>query len=267
MKYAQLIEAVEAYAPTKYAYGWDNVGTLLYSHDDVERVLVCLDICEQTLAEAQAGGFDTIVSYHPLLFKPQKQLRKDEHNGAMLIKASALGLNLYALHTAYDALPNGMNFALGNILKLADINPLVIEAQEDRAIVAIAGVVGNLQEAVTLEAFAAILKEKIKTPCVKLSGKGKEKVQKIACVCGSGAEYLHNAVASGADVLLTGEAKHSDYYEAEACGLWLIEIGHYDSERHAVQEICQGLQKKLNTLQYDITIHGSVDGVRPYCVL
>lgn len=47
---------------------WDNVGHLVGDPDrGVHRVLVSLDITERVVREAVAGGFDLIVSHHPVM--------------------------------------------------------------------------------------------------------------------------------------------------------------------------------------------------------
>ena len=49
-------------------------------------------------------------------------------------------------------------------------------------------------------------------------------------ICGgSGSFLIPNAIASGADVFITGEAKYNDYYNVEK-NILLVVIGHYESE-------------------------------------
>ena len=67
---------MEELAPLRYAYDWDNSGVNLYLHDDVERILVCLEVTPAVVEEAAALGCDTIVCHHPMVFRPIKGLRK-----------------------------------------------------------------------------------------------------------------------------------------------------------------------------------------------
>ena len=54
--FAQFTEIVEQLAPLKYAYEWDNSGVQAHVHDEVSKVLVCLDMTKDTLREAKEKG-------------------------------------------------------------------------------------------------------------------------------------------------------------------------------------------------------------------
>ena len=56
------------WAPRQLAESWDNVGQLVGDPGrEVRRVLVSLDITEPVVQEAVEGGFDLIVSHHPVM--------------------------------------------------------------------------------------------------------------------------------------------------------------------------------------------------------
>ena len=54
MKFQELQGWMEELAPLRYAYDWDNSGVNLYLHDDVERILVCLEVTPAVVEEAEA---------------------------------------------------------------------------------------------------------------------------------------------------------------------------------------------------------------------
>jgi dinuclear metal center YbgI/SA1388 family protein len=60
-------------------------------------------------------------------------------------------------------------------------------------------------------------------------------VRRVALACGAAAEYLGDAARVGADVFLTGEARHHDSLAARGLGVALILPGHYATERPGVE--------------------------------
>ena len=81
----QVEQALYEWAPRQLAASWDNVGHLVGDPDrGVHRVLVSLDITERVVREAVAGGFDLIVSHHPVMnctWHPVQTLRTDDRQG------------------------------------------------------------------------------------------------------------------------------------------------------------------------------------------
>ena len=109
---------MEELAPLRYAYDWDNSGVNLYLHDDVERILVCLEVTPAVVEEAAALGCDTIVCHHPMVFRPIKGLRKADPVENLVLAAVQARCNVYAAHTSFDCAPKGMNAVLAEKLGL-----------------------------------------------------------------------------------------------------------------------------------------------------
>jgi putative NIF3 family GTP cyclohydrolase 1 type 2 len=68
-------------------------------------------------------------------------------------------------------------------------------------------------------------------------------VQRIALCGGSGAEFIGDAVAQGADVFLTADCKYHEFQDAEG-RMALVDIDHWISERHA-RDIFAGILRPL----------------------
>ena len=68
----------ESIAPAQTAESWDNVGVLVRCAQEVTGVLCALDITPATVREARAVGCNAIVSHHPVIFRPLKELRQDD---------------------------------------------------------------------------------------------------------------------------------------------------------------------------------------------
>ena len=91
------------------------------------------------------------------------------------------------------------------------------------------GVVGELLCEEDELFFLQRVKEILKTDCIRHSPLMGKKVREIAICGGSGAFMLPEAMAYGADVFLTGEAKYNDFYEVED-KILLAVAGHYETE-------------------------------------
>ena len=68
-KFQQIVEEI---APLNYQYEWDNSGWNIFCHDEIERVITCLDVTDQIVEEAVEKGCDTILSHHPMIFHAVK---------------------------------------------------------------------------------------------------------------------------------------------------------------------------------------------------
>lgn len=91
------------------------------------------------------------------------------------------------------------------------------------------GVVGELPEEEDELSFLQRIKYIFRVPCIRHSPLTGKPVKEIALCGGSGAFLIDEAVAYGADVFITGEAKYNDYYDVEG-RILLAVIGHYESE-------------------------------------
>ena len=66
---------IDQIAPFAIQESWDNSGMLVgHWKQPVSRVLMTLDITPEVIYEARKLGAELIVSHHPLLFQPAKQV-------------------------------------------------------------------------------------------------------------------------------------------------------------------------------------------------
>jgi len=91
------------------------------------------------------------------------------------------------------------------------------------------GVVGELPHPEDEASFLQKLKTVFNLKTLKHSPFTGKQIRKVALCGGNGAFLIPEAVAAGADVFVTGEAKYNDYYDVEN-RLLLAVIGHYESE-------------------------------------
>lgn len=126
-----IIDAMEKWAPPHLAESWDNVGLQLGSPlQSVRKILVALDVSQQTTEYAQQHHFDMIIAHHPLVFKPIKNLRTDLPQGRLLAALLKADIAVFAAHTNLDITEGGVNDVLAAKLQLAACQPLAVTQRE-----------------------------------------------------------------------------------------------------------------------------------------
>lgn len=91
------------------------------------------------------------------------------------------------------------------------------------------GIAGELPEWEDELTFLQRIKDLFHVGCVKHSPLTGRKIKEVALCGGSGAFLIKDAIAYGADIFITGEAKYNDFYDVED-KILLAVIGHYESE-------------------------------------
>lgn len=111
--------------PFCLAEDWDNVGLQLGDPQaTIERIMVALEPTEAVIDEAIQAGCQLLITHHPLLFKPLKQISATTPVGRTIIKALQGNLAVIAMHTNYDAALGGLNHILSERLGFSNTMPL-----------------------------------------------------------------------------------------------------------------------------------------------
>jgi len=127
---ADVVQVLERIAPPRYAESWDNVGLLLGSGDrPVRRMLLTIDLTEDVLEEAIAGGTSLIVAYHPPIFDPLKRVTDAGEKERIVLRAARADVAIYSPHTALDSAPDGLNDWLVRGLGSGDVRALVTRTE------------------------------------------------------------------------------------------------------------------------------------------
>ena len=131
MKISQIIDALEAIAPKSLAAEWDNVGLLVGdAAGKARKLMLCIDLTEQTLAEAVKSGANMVMAYHPVIFKPIARVTPVD--SPVVFEAVRRNVAVYSMHTAYDAAPGGNNDMLARVLGIDNPQPLEPIIRRDR---------------------------------------------------------------------------------------------------------------------------------------
>ena len=257
-KLREIIAALERLAPLRLQDDWDNSGLQVGFPDaEIQRILVCLDVTEDIIEEAVARKCNLIVSHHPLLFKPLRQVSDTTYQQRCVVRALSAGISIYSAHTSLDNAPGGVNHQIASRLGLRELRWLSPQEGVDAG----AGLVGELPQPERDADFLARVKELFGVQCLQHSALDGRDIRRVALCGGAGAFLLRDAIRAGADIFLCGEFHYHDYFENG--GVLLAELGHYQSEQYTqalLQDYltanCPGLEvvtTALNTnpIQYD----------------
>ncbi len=122
---ADFVDFLKRLAPPELAAEWDNVGLIVGDPAAaVERVLTCLTVTPEVVAEAVEARVQLIVTHHPLLFRASKRLTAATVEGRMLLELIRAGVAIYSPHTAFDNATDGINDLMARRLGLTGVQPL-----------------------------------------------------------------------------------------------------------------------------------------------
>jgi dinuclear metal center YbgI/SA1388 family protein len=110
---------LETTAPLAIQEPYDNTGLLTGTVDDeLKGVLITLDTTEEVVEEAVQKNANLIISHHPIIFKGLKKITGNNYVERTVIKAIKNDIAIYAVHTNFDQILNGVNSILCQKLNL-----------------------------------------------------------------------------------------------------------------------------------------------------
>lgn len=112
-----------------------------------------------------------------------------------------------------------------------------------------AGRCGELERPLPLEQLARRTAQQLGVDYVEFIGDPDKRCRRVAIGCGAGADFLSDAGKSQCDVLITGEGRFHQYLQAREQNVGLILVGHYASERFAVESLADRLAGEFPELQ------------------
>jgi len=252
-----IARAVEKFAPLSAQAEWDNSG---FSVGDpqaaVHKVLIALNCTLDVVEEAVELNCDMILTHHPLIFGGCRSVlynnvcSSESLQGRSIATAIKNNITIYSSHTPLDKARGGLNDLMAKRLNLQNCKVLSPDGF---------GVVGTLKTVGTLkgnsgekagkgmngEEFIKFVKKQFGLKYLRCSkpigysiatdgriAAAAGKITKVAVSSGSGQGSAKDAIAAGAQVLVTADVSHHNFYQPE--GFMILDIGHYESEWEAV---------------------------------
>lgn len=224
MQIKDILEHLENYAPKSLAQSWDNVGLLIGdSARRVEKALICLDATPNALALAIEGGYDLIISHHPLIFKPLYSI-----TNPVILQMIEAGISLISLHTNFDAALGGVNHALAEELGLEIIEDLGDTEKGEL------GLLCSYSSPLSLGELAKLVQNRLDAKQLRLWTARKDErhiVKRIAICGGAGASVLSMAECR-AEVLITGDISYHVFLDSK---IPILDAGHFATEYPALK--------------------------------
>jgi dinuclear metal center YbgI/SA1388 family protein len=119
----EIIKYLEEWAPKGIAWDKDNVGLQVGDPEiKIKNVLLSLDLKEEVIESAIKENCNLIITHHPLLYYPLKNLDFLKNRIARLIeKLIKNNITLYSAHTNLDFTKHGVSYQLAQRLSLKNI--------------------------------------------------------------------------------------------------------------------------------------------------
>lgn len=222
---------IDSFAPFSTQAEWDNSGLLVGNEDQiVNKILFALDVTSDVIEQAKECGIDLIVTHHPVIFKPVSTVLND----SLIYKLIENKISIICAHTNYDKAVDGVN----DILCMSVCADCFEKIEDTFLNVAV------FNNTYTSDEFANHLKTQL-NGVIRYNNLNIE-IKKIAVCSGSGSDYLELAKDLGCDALLTGDASHHSFLDADEMGIVLLAAGHFETEMIAIKPLLERIKNEFN---------------------
>jgi dinuclear metal center YbgI/SA1388 family protein len=122
----EIIKVLEDFAPLQLQESYDNAGLITGNPAwEATGAILCLDSTEDVVDEAIKKKCNFIIAHHPIAFSGLKKITGKNYIERVIIKAIKNDIAIYAAHTNYDNVRQGVNFKIAEKLNLQDVKVLV----------------------------------------------------------------------------------------------------------------------------------------------
>jgi len=202
----------------------------------VSKVAFAVDGVLASFQEASNWGADYLIVHHGLFWGRPYPLRGADYRRFKCLLDHEMAL--YAVHLPLDA-----HLEVGHAACL--LKSLGVEGgcepfgrYDDRFI----GAMGTISE-VTREQFISSIQSLFPEPVRTLTF-GRDKIKKVACVTGQGADfnYLKEAQIKNIDFYISGETSHPSFHYCQEQAMNLALCGHYQTETFGLKALMEHIK-------------------------
>lgn len=206
--------------------------------EDVKKIAVATDGCCQVFEKAAQQNADMVIVHHGIFLKTLSPavVGATKKRIDMLYKYQ---MSLYAAHLPLDAHP-----VVGNNVQLAQLLGAKVEHGFGYFYGKPIGCIARFEEPQKLSTIVGKLHSELPTECRVLPF-GKEVISTVAISSGGGGSRIfYEALASGVDLLLSGEATEI-YQFAQDARFSVIYAGHNATETVGVKALAKVLEQEF----------------------
>ena len=156
---------LDAVIPFSLAESWDNCGLQVGRLDaPATKILVALDVTMEVMAAALDWKADLVLTHHPLMITPLKQLDFNVMPGAAVALSAVNNISIVSLHTNLDKARGGLNDYFSQMLGLTQLVSLQPSFENNTSQGCPEGIgrVGRLSTAMTLAALGDQVKKNVR---------------------------------------------------------------------------------------------------------
>jgi dinuclear metal center YbgI/SA1388 family protein len=125
MKLKQITQTLENFAPLALQEDFDNSGLIFGDENaEIRGALLCVDVTEEVIDEAISLNFNLIIAHHPLIFKELKKITGKNYIERCILKAIKNDVAIYAAHTNFDSVKNGVSYKMAEKIGLKNLSVL-----------------------------------------------------------------------------------------------------------------------------------------------
>jgi dinuclear metal center YbgI/SA1388 family protein len=240
-----IVEIANRLFPFDIAEPWDNCGIQIGDlNHQINSIAFSLDATPQTVKFAADFSCELLVTHHPVLLEPIRNIIANSLSGRTLLDAARMGVGILSLHTNLDAAAGGLNDQLADKLGLEDVATSV-SARCART--------GRLPEATSVFRLARKIGQDLEIPHVRVISNNDAEVRTLLLAAGSGMSFLEEALRRNVDVMVTGDVRYHAAREALEMGMPVIDAGHYGLEKGASDLLSTSFEAEFSRLGLAIT--------------
>lgn len=211
-------------------------GLQVEGRPEVARVLCGVTASQALLDAAVAGGYDAVLVHHGYFWKGEdgRIVGMRKRRLATLLQHD---ISLFAYHLPLDVHPElGNNAQLGRLMGWRADGRF---GEQDIGWLGVPEMPGGTVAELVVQLGQRLGREPL------LVGNGARPVRKVAWCTGGAQGYFEQAIASGADVYVSGEISEQTTHVARESGVPYIAAGHHATERYGAMAMAAYMRDVL----------------------